>query len=180
MATPASPSAWATRNLGITLEIEPTIGENDFLVDLRFVPQITEFDGFINFGSPINAADPVTGTPYAITENRIDQPVFSTRRVSTSMTIYDGYTVACGGLMREDVQNVEDKVPILGDIPYVGRLFQSKSENRIKSNLIIFVTAQIIDSTGRPLRGAETGQVIPVSATPAVGSDLGEGVLPPL
>jgi general secretion pathway protein D len=96
------------------------------------------------------------------------------------MTIYDGYTVACGGLMREDVQNVEDKVPILGDIPYVGRLFQSKSENHIKSNLIIFVTAQIIDSTGRPLRGAETGQVIPVSATPSAGGDLGEGVLPPL
>ena len=180
LATPASPSAWETRNLGVTLEIEPTIGENDFLVDLRFVPQITEFDGFINYGSPIYASDPVTGTPFAITENRIDQPVFSTRRVSTSMTIYDGYTVACGGLMREDVQNVEDKVPILGDIPYVGRLFQSKSENHIKSNLIIFVTAQIIDSTGRPLRGAETGQVIPISATPAAGGDLGEGVLPPL
>ena len=185
LATPASPSAWETRNLGVTLEIEPTIGENDFLVDLRFVPQITEFDGFINYGSPINASDPVTGTPFAITENRIDQPVFSTRRVSTSMTIYDGYTVACGGLMREDVQNVEDKVPILGDIPYVGRLFQSKSENHIKSNLIIFVTAQIIDSTGRPLRGAEADQVIPVTATPAAGlpaggGDQGEGVLPPL
>jgi general secretion pathway protein D len=190
LATPASPSAWATRNLGITLEIEPTIGENDFLVDLRFVPQITEFDGFINYGSPINVPNPNYKTLFptssnnpqsiAVTENRIDQPIFSTRRVSTSMTIYDGYTVACGGLMREDVQNVEDKVPILGDIPYVGRLFQSKSENRIKSNLIIFVTAQIIDSTGRPLRGAETGQVIPVSATPAVGSDPGEGVLPPL
>ena len=104
-------------------------------------------------------------------------PVFSSRRVTTTLTIYDGYTVAVGGLMREDVQNVEDKVPILGDIPIIGRLFQTKAENRIKSNLIIFVTAQIIDATGRPLRGADAGQSVPVSTG---SGDLGTGVLPPL
>jgi general secretion pathway protein D len=58
-------------------------------------------------------------------------------------------------------------------------LFQTKGENRIKSNLIIFVTAQIIDATGRPLRGADAGQTIPAAAG-AGGSDLGEGVLPPM
>jgi general secretion pathway protein D len=79
--------------------------------------------------------------------------------------------------MREDVQNVEDKVPILGDIPWVGRLFQSKSENRIKSNLIIFVTAQIIDATGRPLRGADAPTSMPVSTG---GTDFDPGVLPDL
>jgi general secretion pathway protein D len=117
-----------------------------------------------------------------LTENRIEMPVFSTRRVNTSLTIYDGYTVAVGGLMREDVQNVEDKVPILGDIPIVGRLFQTKAENRIKSNLIIFVTAQIIDATGRPLRGAEAaGTSLPVAA-PVGGAEgaIDAGVLPPL
>ena len=51
-------------------------------------------------------------------------PVFATRRVTTGLTIYDGYTVAVGGLMREDVQNVEDSVPILGDLPIIGRLFR--------------------------------------------------------
>jgi general secretion pathway protein D len=103
--------------------------------------------------------------------------VFSVRRVNTALTIYDGYTVAVGGLMREDVQNVEDKVPILGDIPIIGRLFQSKGENRIKSNLIIFVTAQIIDATGRPLRGADASQAMPASSG---AGQLGDGVLPPL
>jgi general secretion pathway protein D len=109
-------------------------------------------------------------------------PVFSIRRVETALTIYDGYTVAVGGLMREDVQNVEDKVPILGDIPIVGRLFQTKAENRIKSNLIIFVTTQIIDATGRPLRGAEAaGASLPVAA-PVGGAEgaIDAGVLPPL
>jgi general secretion pathway protein D len=166
----------------VTLEIEPTIGENDFVIDLRFVPEIVEFEGFINYGSPIQSpSTDALGNPVVaiITENRIEMPVFSARRVNTALTIYDGYTVAVGGLMREDVQNVEDKVPILGDIPVLGRLFQTKGENRIKSNLIIFVTAQIIDATGRPLRGADAGQTIPVAAGTG-GSDLGEGVLPPM
>ena len=179
--TPATPTAFETRNTGVTLEIEPTIGDNDFVIDLRFVPEIVEFEGFINYGSPIQTSsadalgNPVTNV---LTENRIEMPVFSARRVNTSLTIYDGYTVAVGGLMREDVQNVEDKVPILGDIPIIGRLFQSKSENRIKSNLIIFVTAQIIDATGRPLRGADAGQPVPVSTGTAI--DAGPGVLPPM
>jgi general secretion pathway protein D len=197
--TPATPTAFDTRNTGVTLEIEPTIGENDFVIDLRFVPEIVEFEGFINYGSPIQTSvatsifgdivDPITGlitqgvigsepNTVTLTENRIEMPVFSVRRVNTALTIYDGYTVAVGGLMREDVQNVEDKVPILGDIPIIGRLFQSKGENRIKSNLIIFVTAQIIDATGRPLRGVDAGQSVPVPA--GAGTDLGGGVLPPL
>jgi len=177
--TPATPEAFETRNTGVTLEIEPTIGENDFVIDLRFVPEIVEFEGFINYGSPIqtNALDAFgNAVPLVITENRIEMPVFSSRRVNTALTIYDGYTVAVGGLMREDVQNVEDKVPILGDIPIIGRLFQSKAENRIKSNLIIFVTAQIIDATGRPLRGADAPDTMPVGEM----FDPEDGVLPPL
>ncbi|MFT3990369.1 MAG: type II and III secretion system protein [Luteolibacter sp.] len=175
--TPATPTAFQTRNTGVTLEIEPTIGENDFVIDLRFVPEIVEFEGFINYGSPINAPSTTAtvATTVTITDNRIEMPVFASRRVTSSLTIYDGYTVAVGGLMREDVQNVEDKVPILGDIPLVGRLFQSKSESRVKSNLIIFVTAQIIDATGRPLRGSDATPT--TVATPSVG---GDGVLPPL
>nr|MDP0503913.1 type II and III secretion system protein [Verrucomicrobiota bacterium JB025] len=174
--TPATPTAFETRNTGVTLEIEPTIGENDFVIDLRFVPEIVEFEGFVNYGSPIQTSSTdVLGNPVTtvLTENRIEMPVFSTRRVNSALTIYDGYTVAVGGLMREDVQMVEDKVPIFGDIPLVGRLFQSRSENRIKSNMIVFVTAQIIDATGQPLRGGSD-----VPSTPDVVDDL--GVLPPM
>jgi general secretion pathway protein D len=176
--TPATPTAFETKNTGVTLEIEPTIGENDFVIALRFLPEIVEFEGFINYGSPIQSpSTDIFGNPVnsIITENRIEMPVFSKRSVNTSLTIYDGYTVAVGGLMREDIQTVEDKVPILGDIPLIGRLFQSTGENRIKSNLIIFVTAQIIDATGRPLRGGDSAGAVPVSAP--LG-DFDGGVLP--
>ena len=130
------------------------------MIDLRFAPEIVEFEGFINYGSPITspASDAFgNATSVTITENRIEMPVFASRRVNTGLTIYDGHTVAVGGLMREDVQKVEDKVPIFGDLPWIGRLFQSHSENHIKSNLIIFVTAEIIDATGRPVNGTNSG-----------------------
>jgi general secretion pathway protein D len=175
--TPATPTSFETRNTGVTLEIEPTIGSNDMVIDLRFAPDIVEFEGFVNYGSPIQSpATDFLGNPttVTITENRIEMPVFSSRRVTTALTIFDGYTVAVGGLMREDVQTVEDKVPILGDIPIVGRLFQTKAENRIKSNLIIFVTAQIIDATGRPIR--EPGGADLPAITP--GPDMTGDVLP--
>lgn len=180
--TPATPTAFEMRNTGVTLEIEPTIGENDFVIDLRFVPEIVEFEGFINYGSPIQTSgtDALGNSIVTVlTENRIEMPIFSVRRVNTALTIYDGYTVAVGGMMREDVQIVNDKVPILGDIPIIGRLFQTNGENRIKSNLIIFITAQIIDATGRPLRGADAANSVPVAASMG-GADLGDGVLPPL
>ena len=173
--TPATPTSFDTKKTGVTLEVEPQVGANDNVIDLRFSPTIVEFEGFVNYGSPITSpASDALGNPVqiVITENRIEMPVFSVRRVTTGLTIYDGYTVAVGGLMREDVQSVEDKVPILGDLPFVGRLFQSKADNHIKSNLIIFVTAQIIDATGRRINtSANIDPVGPVNPTmlPNVG-----------
>jgi general secretion pathway protein D len=174
--TPATPTAFETRNTGVTLEVEPILGEDGYTIDLTFKPEIVEFEGFINYGSPIQApgtdaiGNPITIT---VTENRIEMPVFSTRRVNTSLTIYDGHTVAVGGLMRENVQMVEDKVPILGDLPIVGRLFQTVAESHIKSNLIIFVTARIIDATGQPV----SQTIVGVGGVPAEAGS-GEGLLP--
>ncbi len=195
MVTPATPTAFETRNTGVTLEIEPTLGGNDYVIDLKFAPEIVEFEGFINYGSPINAVgvsssviDPLNpflppianpggdnDAPILLTENRIEMPVFSARRIQSPVTIYDGHTIAVGGLMREDTQDVEDKVPILGSIPYVGRLFQSSAERTIKSNLIIFVTARVIDATGTPIRGTEA-----FSDGSSQGATQSVGVLPPI
>ena len=158
--TPSTPTAFETRNTGVILEVEPILGEDGYTIDLTFRPEIVEFEGFINYGSPIQtSATDALGNPITvtITENRIEMPVFSTRRVNTSLTIYDGHTVAVGGLMQENVQTLEDKVPILGDLPLIGRLFQTTAESRTKSNLIIFVTARIIDATGQPVDQAVVG-----------------------
>jgi general secretion pathway protein D len=108
-----------------------------------------------------------------LTENRIPQPVFSTRKVVTNVTVWDSQTVAMGGLIREDVQDVEDKVPLLGDIPFIGRLFQTKAEDHFKRNLMVFVTAKLIDPSGQPIKQAT---VAPVGATvPADSTSLFPG-----
>jgi general secretion pathway protein D len=60
-----------------------------------------------------------------------------------------------GGLMREDVQKTEDRTPIIGDIPLVGRLFRTNVEQHLKRNLVIFVTARMVTPGGLPLNSTE-------------------------
>ena len=136
-------------------------------IDLNLVPQVVEFEGFINYGSPINAIGVntiggviSTSVPIELTPNVINQPVFSTRKVTTSVSVSDGQTVVLGGLMREDVQKTEDKVPILGDIPLVGRAFRTNVEQHNKKNLIIFVTARQVTTYGAPVV-EEEGELLP-------------------
>ncbi|MFV1993831.1 MAG: Amuc_1098 family type IV pilus outer membrane protein [Verrucomicrobiales bacterium] len=166
--TPANPTAFETRNTGVTLEVDPVIGADGFTIDLNLVPEVVEFDGFINYGTPILKGELDNfGRPIVLTDNIINMPVFSTRKVTTAVTIWDGQTVVIGGLIREDVQSTEDKVPLLGDIPFVGRLFRSKADFRIKRNLTIFVTAKLIDPAGAPIRkfdGAGSAETAAIGA----------------
>jgi general secretion pathway protein D len=161
LVTPSSPTAFEKRDLGVSLEVEPQVGADNYTIDLSLSPEVVEFDGFVNYGSPINGprysplqitpSNPSGITPFIITPNVINQPIFSVRKVTTSVSIWDGQTVALGGLIREDVQKVNDKVPILGDIPLAGRLFRSNVDQKIKRNLIVFVTARLMNAEGQPL-----------------------------
>jgi general secretion pathway protein D len=111
-----------------------------------------------------------------LTPNAINQPVFSVRQVDTQVTIYDGQTVLLGGLMREDVQKVQDKTPIAGDLPLVGSLFRSSSSQRIKRNLMIFVTAGLLDPAGQPLiKAIENNQEVLVPDAKALTSEAEPG-----
>jgi general secretion pathway protein D len=168
VVTPTTPQDWETRNTGVTLEVEPVVGGDGATIDLNLIPQVVEFEGFINYGSPINAVGVqtlagaiTTSVPVELTANVINQPVFSTRKVTTSVSVYDGQTVVLGGLMREDVQKTEDKVPILGDIPLVGRAFRTNVEQHNKKNLVMFVTARIVTPAGVPLNEEEEGLMPP-------------------
>lgn len=188
--TPTTPTAFEMRPVGVRMEVDPVIGENGS-IDLNLLPEVTEFDGFVNYGSPIYSVQPITNPIYDIfgvligyqtvgsqrielTPNIINQPIFSTRKVKTSVTVWDGQTVALGGLIREDVQDVEDKLPVLGDLPFVGRLFRSEVEDHFKRNLMIFVTATLIDPAGQRISRQGSG---------SVGADSAEGanpLLPPV
>ncbi len=164
---PSTPSNFETRNTGVTLEVEPVVGPDGITIDLNLVPQVVEFEGFINYGSPIKTVNPAllgfspttllgtTTEAITLTDNVINQPIFSTRKVTTSVSVWDGQTVVLGGLMREDVQKVEDRTPFIGDLPLVGRLFRTNVDQHIKRNLIIFVTARLVNPAGQPVNQVE-------------------------
>ena len=181
--TPTTPTAFEMKPTGITLEVEPTVGPDGYTIELVLAPRVIEFDGFINYGSPIRANIQyyeagilLSQGIITVTDNVINQPVFSTREVTTQVSVYDGQTVVLGGLMREDVQKVEDKVPILGDIPIAGRLFRTSADQHVKRNLIMFVTANLLDPAGQPLIKSDTeDQVVAIPNAAAVGSEAISG-----
>ena len=170
--TPTTPTAFETRNTGVTLEVEPVVGPDGVTIDLNLVPQVVEFEGFINYGSPIKTVQPTllgaSAQSIVLTDNVINQPIFSSRKVTTSVSVWDGQTVVLGGLIREDVQKVEDRTPIVGDIPLVGRLFRSNVDQHIKRNLIIFVTARMVTPGGQPLNATEEEEEVPEQLQPPV------------
>jgi len=161
LVIPTWPSEFVARNVGVSMVVQPRITVDRQRVFLTLKPEITEFDGFINYGSPISALNR-GGDNTLITPNVINQPVFTTRTVDNAqLEIQDGYTMVLGGLIREDISTVDDKVPILGDIPIVGRLFRSKAEQAIKKNMLIFVTVRILRPDGEPYN---------IAAVPAVAT----------
>lgn len=167
--TPGTPEDFETRNVGVELSVTPIVEEDDYSITLEMNPRVTEFEGFVEYGGPSVA---LSGGKVVKAPSGFFQPIFSVREVSTKVTIWDGATVVMGGLTREEVVSVADKVPILGDIPLVGRLFRSEGESSSKRNLLIFVTANLVSPGGSPkrqsLRGVRPGTLFqnPTIVTP--------------
>jgi len=145
--TAGTPQEFTSRNVGVELKVTPTVEEDDYSISLDLNPRVTEFEGFVEYGGPsvaISSGVTVTVPP------GFYQPIFSVRDISTKVTIWDGATLVMGGLTREEVKKVNDKVPFFGDIPLIGRLFRSKGDSAQKRNLLIFVTANLVSPGGSP------------------------------
>ena len=141
------------REVGVVLDVTPRIEKYNSIA-LELSPKVTEFDGFIEYGgsSAMIGTSAVGSPPMIIQPSGILMPIFSVRKVNTSVTIFDGATVIIGGLTREEVKTVNDKIPVLGNIPLIGRLFQSSAESYQKRNLLIFVSASIVSRGGSPVQ----------------------------
>ena len=144
---PGTPLDFTMRPVGVELEVTPTVDEDEYHINMTLFPRVTEFEGFIEWGGPFVA---IEGGTTAVVPSGFYQPIFNTREVRTEVTVWDGATVVLGGLTREETRTVHDKVPVLGDIPLLGRLFRSEGEAYEKRNLLIFVTANIITPGGSP------------------------------
>ncbi len=140
------PEDFIVRNVGVELNVTPTVEPGD-KINLSLNPRVTEFEGFVEYGAPSIA---IANNTSVTSPSGYFQPIFSTRSVETEITVFDGATIVLGGLTREEVNSFEEKIPFLGDVPVVGRLFRSEGESVQKRNLMIFVTANLVSPGGSP------------------------------
>lgn len=172
--TSGTPQEFTTRNVGVELKVTPTVEEDDYSVSLDLNPKVTEFEGFVEYGGPSVA---ISGGTTITVPPGFYQPIFAVREVTTKVTIWDGATLVMGGLTREDVKKVSDKIPVLGSLPILGRLFRNQGESTQKRNLLIFVTANLVSPGGslkkQSVSGVTPGTLYqnPTIVTPAGASE---------
>ncbi|MBF0490277.1 MAG: secretin and TonB N-terminal domain-containing protein [Candidatus Omnitrophica bacterium] len=129
-ATGAATTAEAVSfiEVGVKLHVTPSIHEDGFIT-MKIHPEVSS----------------VTGT-YTSTSNGSTSsvPVVSTSEVDTIVRVKDGVTIIIGGLIKDEVDHVKDKLPILGDIPLMGKVFSREQRNITKTETVIFLTPHIM------------------------------------
>jgi len=119
------------KNIGINLQVTPQINSAGF-INLNIQPEISSRSGEVEFGGASGAVI----------------PIITTRKTTSTVTIKSGYTLAIGGLIEQRSENQDSKVPVLGEIPFLGRLFSHKGNSIDRRNLVVFITAKILSASG--------------------------------
>lgn len=132
-----------TVETGPILDVVPYVLSDGYTINLTLIPTLTEFNGY---DTPPNIPT-VTGN-LNVVQLPIVLPDFSVREVVTTVNVWDNQTVVLGGLISAQLQTENDKVPVLGDLPFLGRLFQAQTKTSTRNNLMIFVTTSIVDPAG--------------------------------
>ncbi|MBR1951194.1 MAG: hypothetical protein IKA32_01365 [Lentisphaeria bacterium] len=134
--------------LGIKLRVLPTIHKNhDISLNLKL--GMTSYIGPDNYEVTFTGTSANRTTIYTFT---VWKPIISQRTLETQVDISDGETLVVGGMVQNQAIVRVDKIPILGDLPLIGRFFQSQAENMERTNLLMFVTARLIDDHGMPIK----------------------------
>lgn len=124
-------SGFAYKPIGIILKVTPQVNAAGF-IKLTVEPEISNVIDKVSFGGAGGASVPVVGV----------------RKTKTQVTLRDGFTLGIGGLVDTSTIKGETKVPVLGSIPGLGRLFRSDSSDKKETNLLIFITARTIKPDG--------------------------------
>ncbi len=124
-------SGFTYKPIGIILKVTPQVNAQG-IIKLALEPEVSQQNGTTSFGGAGGA----------------NIPVIATRKVKTQISLKDGYTAGIGGLITASKQHGGSSVPILGDIPLLGRLFSSKNVNDVTTNLLIFITAKTVNADG--------------------------------
>ncbi|HEV2320376.1 MAG TPA: hypothetical protein VGV18_11540 [Verrucomicrobiae bacterium] len=137
---------------GPVLDVVPDVLSDGYTINLTLIPSLIEFAGYQS--PPSLGSFSASGLNVVLLPTAL--PAFTVREVTTTVNVWDGQTVVLGGLVQSGPnQYTMDKVPLLGDVPLLGRLFQSETKSEEKRNLMIFVTATIIDPAGNRVHSVD-------------------------
>ena len=159
------PQSFETQDVGVRLQVIPEVSQEGQMINLLVNPQVVEYLGDFEYGMQVPyiqygmTGGVVTSATVEYYQVSMPQPMFHFREISTYLSVYNGSTVVMGGLITENRNSFEDKIPILGDLPFIGFLFRSTGEYSEKRNLLIFLTARLVDPAGRPLKTATDGRM---------------------
>ena len=134
--------------LGPVLDVIPCLLSDGFTINLTLIPTLTEFVGYDNPNEVLSSGAINQSISGGFIQVPTVLPRFRVRQVVSTVNVWDGQTVVLGGLLAETVTTIKDQIPMLGDLPLVGRFFRSESKNTSKKNLLIFVTPTLIDPAG--------------------------------
>lgn len=140
-------SGFQYKPIGVILKVTPQVNAQG-VIRMTLEPEISSSNRETTFGGAGGASI----------------PIIDTRKVKTQVSLKDGYTAGIGGLMSASKAHGGTKVPVLGSIPVLGRLFSSKSVNDVTTNLLIFITAKTVSADG-----ADPSQVFNAAALEAAG-----------
>lgn len=130
-------------NAGTTNPFQ-TISREDVGLTLKVVPQINDGDVVrLEVEQEVSSVVPSTEAVQSA------DLITNKRSIKTTILADDGETLVLGGLIQDDFTDSEQKVPLLGDIPVVGRLFKSKTRTNVKRNLLVFLQPRIIRETAQ-------------------------------
>lgn len=124
-------SGFNYKSIGVNLKVTPQVNTAGF-IKLTVEPEVSNRTQIISFGGASGAQIPVIGV----------------RKTKTQITLKDGYTLGIGGLVESRANKGQTKVPLLGSIPGLGRLFRSDSTDSSERNLIVFITARTVKPDG--------------------------------
>jgi type IV pilus assembly protein PilQ len=121
-------SGFTYKPIGIILKVTPQVNAQG-IIKLALEPEVSQRNGDSSFGGA-------------------NIPIIATRKAKTQVSLKDGYTMGIGGLITSSTNHGGTKVPVLGSIPVLGRLFSSKSVDDEATNLLIFITARTVSADG--------------------------------
>ena len=156
-----------SQDTGIKFYVKAVVNPDNYTISLYLRPSVIAYVGHDNSNYLVTMEAGYLGVsdggavvtdwrsqaiPYYKKQFNLWMPEFTIRDLETNVRVYDGETIVLGGMIDDRNMARDDRWPVLGDVPFFGRFFSSQMTMTERRNLLVFVTARLINAEGMPIR----------------------------